>query len=188
MLDNRRDAAREKPLGDRSTHRGDALWLRREGPAADGGVRFGLGDIEHRRTIDGDPNFGQIESDKAGDKTRCRLGSGGLQPGLDRSRRGVCAPMWRRHALNPAALLIDQNRRIRAPDTFPEQARQGAHLIAIGDIALEKDQTPRIFAAKERAFLGVENEARAAADERLGHLGLRAVAGKMPQVASLTWR
>ena len=96
--------------------------------------------------------------------------------------------MWRRHALNPAALLIDQNRRIGAPDTFPERARQGAHLIAIGDIALEKDQTPRIFAAKERAFLGVENEARAAADEGLRHLGLRAVARKMQRVASLTWR
>src|SRR5271170_476573 len=67
VLDNGRDAAREKPLGDRSTHRGDALWLRREGPAADGGVGFRPGDIEYRRTIDGDPNFGQIESDKPGD-------------------------------------------------------------------------------------------------------------------------
>ena len=128
VLDNGRDAAGKESFGDRSTHRGDALGPRREGPAADGGVRSGLGDIEHRRTIDGDPDFGQIESDKASDKTRCRLGPGGLQPGLDRSRCGVCAPMRRRHALNPAALLIDQNGRVGAPDTFPERARQGAQL------------------------------------------------------------
>ena len=85
--------------------------------------------------------------------------------------------MWRRHPLNPAALLIDQNGRISAPDTFPERARQGAHLISIDDIALEKDQTPRVITTKERAFLRNENEARAAADEGLRHLGLRAVAG-----------
>ena len=96
--------------------------------------------------------------------------------------------MWRRHALNPAAFLIDQNGRISAPDTFPERARQGAHLIAIGDIALEKDQAPRVFATKKRPFLRIENEACAAADERLGHLRIRAVARKKPRVASLIWR
>jgi hypothetical protein len=96
--------------------------------------------------------------------------------------------MWRRHALNPAALLIDQNGRISAPDTFPERARQGAHLTAIGDIAPKKDQTPRFFTTKERAFLGVERKARAAADEGLRHLGLRAQARKNRRAASLTWR
>ena len=64
--------------------------------------------------------------------------------------------MRRRHALNPAALLIDQDRRVGAPDAFPERARQGAQLIAVGDIALEEDQTPRVFTAKEGAFLSIE--------------------------------
>jgi hypothetical protein len=83
MLDDGSDAAGKKSFGDGSTHRGDALRLGRESPAADGGVRSRLCDIEHRRAIDGDPDFGQIESDEAGDKTRCRLGLGGLQPGLN---------------------------------------------------------------------------------------------------------
>jgi hypothetical protein len=171
MLDDGRDAACKKSFGDRSAHRGDALWPRGESPAADGGVRFRIGDIEYRRTIDRDSYFGQIESHEASDKTRRRGGSGRLKPRLDRSRRGVRAPMWRRHALNPAALLIDQDRRIGAPDTFPERARQRAQLIAIGDIAPEKDQAPRVFTTKERAFLGIEHEIRAAADEGLRHLG-----------------
>ena len=188
VLHNRRDAARKESFGDRPTHRGDALRPRGESPAANGGVRSGLGDIEHGRTVHRDPDFGEIESNMASHKPRRRLGAGGLKPRLDRSRRGVCAPMWRRHALDPAALLIDQNRSIGATDTFPERARQGAQLIAIGDIALKKDQTPRVFPANERSFLGIEHEVRAAADECLGHLELRAVARKSPRVAWLTWR
>ena len=43
--------------------------------AADGGVRSRFGDIEHRRAIDGDPDFGEIESDQASHKARRRLGA-----------------------------------------------------------------------------------------------------------------
>jgi hypothetical protein len=188
MLDNRRDAAGEKSVRDRSAHCGDPLRPRRESPAADGGVRSRFGDVKHRGAIDRDPDFGQIESDKASDKVRCRLGSRRLKPSLDCGRCGVSAPLRRRHALNPTALLIDQNGRVSPANAFPERARQGAQLIAIRDIALEEDQTPGVFATEKRPFVGIKNEASAAADERLRHLGLRALARETPRVASLTWR
>ena len=82
--------------------------------------------------------------------------------------------MRRRHALHPAALLIDQHRRVGAADAFPERPRQLTHLIAVGDVALEEDQAPRVFQTQEGAFLDIEREAGAAADEGLGHLRLRA--------------
>ena len=82
--------------------------------------------------------------------------------------------MRRRHALDPAALLIDQHRRVGAANAFPERMRQRAHLITVGDVALEEDQAPRVFLTQEGPFLVIEREAGAAADEGLRHLRLRA--------------
>jgi hypothetical protein len=81
--------------------------------------------------------------------------------------------MGRRHPLNPAALLIDQHRRIGAADAFPERLRQLTHLIAVDDISFEEDKAPRIFATQEGPFFVTEREPGAAADEGLGHLRLR---------------
>src|SRR5579871_1941027 len=169
MLDDGRDATGKKPFGDRSTHRGHALRPSGESPAADGRVRPGLRDIKHGRAIDGDPDFRQVESDQTRHETRRRLCLGWLKARFDLSRRRIRAPVWRRHALNPAALLIDQDGRVGASDTFPERARQRAKLIAIADIALEQDQAPGILAAQKLTFLGVEHEARTAANEGLRH-------------------
>ena len=110
-------------------------------------------DIEHRRAVDGDPDFDQIVSDEASDQTRRRLGSGRLKTRLDRGRGGIRAPMRRRHALDPAALLIDQHGRVGAADAFPERPRQRTHLIAVADVALEENQAPRVFPTQEGAFL-----------------------------------
>src|SRR5580692_9291143 len=79
-----------------------------------------------------------------------------------------------RHALNPATLLIDQHRRVGAADAVPERLRQRAHLVAVGDVALEEDQAPRVFPTQEGPFFVTEREAPAAADEGLWHLRLRA--------------
>ena len=82
--------------------------------------------------------------------------------------------MRRRHALDPATLLIDQHRRVGAANAFAERIRQLTHLIAVGNVALEKDQTPRVFLTQKGSLIVVEREASAAADEGLGHLRLRA--------------
>jgi len=112
-------------------------------------------------------------SDEAGDETRRRLGPGRLKTRLERGGRGVRTPVRRRHSLNPSALLIDQNGRVGAPDAVPERPRQRAHLIGVADVALEENEAPRILPAQEGAFLLTKREARAAADEGLGHFRLR---------------
>ena len=174
VLDDRRDPAREQPLGDRSAHRRDAFGPRRESPRADRRMHALARDIEHRRAVDRDADFDEIVSDEARNQTRRGLGLGRLQTRLYRGRSGIRAPMRRRHSLDPAALLIDQHRRVGAADAVPERPRQRTHLIAVADVALEENQAPGVFLTKEGPFLVVEREAGAAADEGLGHLRLRA--------------
>ena len=174
VLDDRRDPARKQSLGDRPAHRRDPFGPRREGPRADRRMHALARDIEHRRTVDRDSDFDEIMSDEASDQTRRRLGFGRLKTRLDRSRGRVRTPMRRRHALDPAALLINQHRRVGAADAFPERPRQLTHLIAVADVALEENQAPRVFPTQEGPFLIVQREAGAAADEGLGHLRLRA--------------
>src|SRR5580704_11743126 len=96
--------------------------------------------------------------------------------------------MWRRHALDPATLLIDQHGRVGAADAFPERLRQRAHLVAVGDVALEEDQAPRVFPTQEGPFLVIQREARAAADEGLGHLRLPARLRRQARFAYLAMK
>ncbi len=170
VLDDRLDAAREQPLGDRSAHRRDPKGPGGERPRADGRVGSLIGDVEHRRAIDGDPGLGQIGRDQAGDETRRGLGFGWLEPRLDRGRGRVGAPVGRRHPLNPSALLVDQDGRVGPADALPERSREFTQLIAVGDVALEENEAPGVMLAKEGALLRVERKARAAADEGLGHV------------------
>jgi hypothetical protein len=131
-------------------------------------------DIEHWRTVDGDSDFDEIMSDEATNQTRRGLSLGWLQARFYPGRGRVRTPMRRRHSLDPAALLIDQHGRVSAADAFPERSRQLAHLITVGDVALEENQAPRVFPTQEGSFLVIEGEAGAAADEGLGQLRLRA--------------
>ena len=131
-------------------------------------------DVEHRRAVDRDSDFDQVMRDEARDETRRRLGLGWLKTRLDRGGGRIGTPVRRRHALDAAALLIDQHRRIGAAYAVSERPRQREHLIAVGDVALEENEAPRVFATQEGAFLVVQREARAAADEGLGHVRLRA--------------
>ena len=78
--------------------------------------------------------------------------------------------MRRRHSLNPAALLIDQHGRFSAANAFPERPRQRTHLILVGDVALE-DVQPQGLPNAGSAFLVIEREADAAADEAFGNCG-----------------
>ena len=149
-----------------------------------------IGDIEHRRAINGDSDFDEIMSDEASDQPRRGLSPGRLETRLDRARSGVRAPIRRPHSLDPATLLIDQHRRVSATDAFPERPRQFAHLLAVGDIALEENQTPRVFPTQEGPFLGIEREAGAAADEGLRHYGSalgREKAGRLAHLAMKHW-
>src|ERR1700722_12328226 len=76
--------------------------------------------------------------------------------------------MRRRHALDPAALLIYQHRRVGAANAVPERPRERTHLIAVGDVALEENEAPGVFLRQESTFLICQRETRAAANEGLG--------------------
>src|SRR5580692_9944804 len=93
-----------------------------------------------------------------------------------------------RHALNPATLLIDQHGRVGAADAFPERLRQRAHLIAVGDVALEEDQAPRVFPTQEGPFFVTERKPGAAADESLWHLRLPARLRRQARFAYLAMK
>ena len=47
-------------------------------------------------------------------------------------------------------------------------------LLAVADVALEENEAPRVFPTQEGALLIRQRQTRAAADEGLGHLRLRA--------------
>ena len=89
VLDNRRDPARQQPLGDRAAHRRDPFGPGREGPRADRIVHALARDIEHRRTVDGDSDLDEIMSDEASDKTRRGLSLGWLETRFDRGRSRI---------------------------------------------------------------------------------------------------
>ena len=73
---------------------------------------------------------------------------------------GYARQCGRGHALNAAAFLIDQNRRVRAPDAIAERIDQVAQLIAIFDVALEDDEAPWIAFAKNAALPGSTRQLR----------------------------
>ena len=60
--------------------------------------------------------------------------------------------MRRLQPRHPAALLVDQHRRVGAPDAAAQRADQRADLVGRLAIAREQDEAERIGGAEERAF------------------------------------
>src|ERR1700728_4409807 len=75
-----------------------------------------------------------------------------------------------RRATRPAVASAREGSRPAsiAANAFPERPRQRAHLIAVGDVALEENEAPGVFLGQESAFLIGQRETRAAANEGLG--------------------
>ena len=59
MLDHTGNAARGEPVQHCPAERGDLHWLGPEGAVADDRVCAGMEQVEHRRGIDVDPDFGE---------------------------------------------------------------------------------------------------------------------------------
>jgi hypothetical protein len=76
----------------------------------------------------------------------------------------------RTEALHPAPLLVDQDRRVVAPDRGPELRDQSPHLLRIDAVAAKKDQAPGIGIAQEGNLVGGQPGSGAADDQRVnGH-------------------
>ena len=139
--------------------------IRPEAAVADGGVGRRTMEIEHRGTEHVDPQALQIVGDQpavepgrlAGHRPAAALEKlaeeGGCRP---------CRPMRRLQALDPAAFLGDQHRRVGAPDGGPERPDQGPHLVGRLDVAAEQDEAERVDGAKEVAFLRRQDRSSAA--------------------------
>ena len=80
--------------------------------------------------------------------------------------------MWRLHALNPPAFLIDEHRSISSADALPEIGDQVRDLVAGVAIALKEDQSPGIGGFKKIALLARQCRGLASRNERFRcHVG-----------------
>ena len=75
--------------------------------------------------------------------------------------------MRRLQALDPAAFLVDQHRRIRTADRCLEIGDEGPDLIRFSAIALKQDEACGIGGAEEIALRPIEVPTGAAEDQRL---------------------
>src|SRR5690606_26037090 len=80
----------------------------------------------------------------------------------------IFRPVGRSHALDPAAFLIDEDRRVRPPDGFPQSAAERRHLRRALDIALEENEAPRPRLLEEGGLVGGQLVAGAAGNKGAG--------------------
>ena len=73
--------------------------------------------------------------------------------------------MRRADPLDPAALLIDQDRRVLALERLAHVAAEPPDLLRIVGVALEEDDAPGPGVAQERALVLRELRSRKSADE-----------------------
>ena len=129
--------------------------------------------IEHRRRVDIDPDFGEHEGQRHGVGAR----------GLDRADRGLVVergkargggkfgPVRRAQPGDAAALLVDQDREISSAREVAQVVGEGAKLGRVLDVAREQAETGRVGVADQAAF-GVGEGGAAEAEEGGEHAGI----------------
>ena len=135
--------------------------------------RPGDDDVENRQAVDGDAEIGEI----GGDQPRLQPSGAGalLRVGLGDARRArppADRPAIRRlQALDAAALLVDQHRRIGTADAVAEIGDQVADLRRrLAQLRLKRIRPQRLLGGEEVALLGGQARSGAAGDEGLhGH-------------------
>ena len=155
-----------KPVGDRPRDRRDIVRAVAIGAIADHRVGAGDRHIGERQAVDIDAQIRQI----GGDQPRTKAGGGepgarvlGVEPSVSRARR-IGRPMRRLQPLHAPAFLVDQDRSI-APDRVTQRRHERAHLIGIGDIALEENEAPRLGFGQKRALVRGELRAGDSSDK-----------------------
>src|SRR5882724_6941120 len=85
--------------------------------------------------------------------------------GAEDGSRRVDRPVWRTEALDPAALLVDQNRRMRVFDGLAQILNKTSDLRWRLDVSLEKDKSPGPLEADEVTLGGAQLQSGCACDE-----------------------
>ena len=149
-----------KPVERGAPERRDLHRLGAERPVADDVGRAGLADVEHRQAVDVHSDLGEQDRD------RRSIGAGRLdrahrrllvKPG-ERLAGRESGPFGRPHAGDPAALLVDQDRKVVAAVEVPKLRGQRAQLLAELDVAPEDDVADGIGVAEKGPLVGGEGE------------------------------
>ena len=149
----------------RSAEAGDTARLIPIGSVADHRIRAGDRKIEHRRTIDGNPETAEVIGDQPGaEPGGCRGLRVRQQP--EAAGRGIATPLRRAEARHSSALLIDQDRRVIAADRLTQRSDEISDPRGIAAVAAEKDEANRISGTKEAAFFGAQLFPGAAQNDR----------------------
>ena len=130
---------------------GDQRGLGAERPVADGLVGLGVRQVKHGGAVRADAAGREFVAQQAGIQ-RHRLApglgvAGGQLAELGGRRHG--APVRRPQALNPAAFLIHQDRRVGPPHAVQQIAGQGRDLFRRLAVSLEEDETVGIGLGEE---------------------------------------
>ncbi len=167
VLDHRQDAAGQQTLG------GGAAQLRHQGrlagvgAVADDVVSAGHRHVQHRQAVDGDPDPAQVVGHQPGPETDQFAGRQRVVGRLEEGVGGrVFGPVRRAHALDPTALLVDQDRRVGIVDGLAQLVSQGAQLVGVVDVAAEDDEAPWAGVGEEDLLLRRQPKAGAAVDRR----------------------
>ena len=131
VLDDRQHAAGQKAFDDGATEVGDLLGLVGVGACADHRMGEFVGDVEHGRAIDADPDLPRSWAiSRATSLAASMRRRAARKLGDETLRGGIGRPMRRAHALHAPAFLIDQHGRLGAADAPPKFACQVRELRA----------------------------------------------------------
>ncbi len=166
VLHHGQHAAGHQPVGHRAADLGHRRRRGAVGAVADDVVGAGYRNVEHRRAIDVDADILEVVRHQPG----AEPGERGRRPVEARvgPARRVGRPVRRAHPLHPAALLVDQDRRVGPADRVAERGGQRAHLVGRADVALEQDEAPGPHVPEEGGLLRREGPAGAAEDQGTG--------------------
>src|SRR5688572_28414750 len=167
VLNDRQHAARKQPVDLRSAQRRDGIAAAAQRAVADRLGRALDGNVQDRNAVDRDPDVEQVERHEPGTymggfdpKQRVCL----VNPPIDRARR-IGPEMRRADALDPAALLVDENGRVLTPQRFAHRPAEPADLSEAFNIALEEDDAPGLRFAQEAPLVLAKRRFPQAADE-----------------------
>ncbi len=171
VLDHRDDGAGHQALCGDARQQGDLVRALPVGAVSDDVMGAGRRDIQHGRTVDCDPQVMEVMGDKARAEPGHLAGQRRIiarQVG-EGPRRRVAAPVRRPKTGHPAALLVDEHRRIGPANAGAKRRDHGPHLIGRDDVAAEKYETPGLGLAEEGRLGVSERRPGAAEDGRAGH-------------------
>ena len=139
VLENRQNTAVLQPLGHGASDRSDLSRFGSIGPVANDGIGAGNRDIRQRQAIDGYPEICKIRRDQPRAQP-CRREAKRMVDVVKRPKNGsgrIDRPMRRAETLDPSALLVDQDRRIRFADGFAQLLNKKSNLFGCFNVPFE---------------------------------------------------